>query len=165
MCLIAISSSSLGQLSVVKQTVLKNAHVEAQKMGQKFVDGDYDSFMKFIHPAIMKKSGGLEVMKKMLQTGLGEGTQILSNSIEPPKSLINNDDTTLQCVLDQTMYLIANNVQLKNTSSLIGISYDKGTTWYFINANQEIAALQQMVPELNSKLKIIKNPIPEIVTK
>jgi len=99
----------------------------------------------------------------MLQTGLGEGTQILSNSIESPKYLINKDDSTLQCTLDQTMYLIANDVHLKNTSSLIGISYDKGINWYFINANQEIAALQQMVPELNSKLKIIKNPVPEII--
>jgi hypothetical protein len=63
------------------------------------------------------------------------------------------------------MMLIANGVKIRNNSSLIGIFYDKWTTWYFINKNKNLTNLHQLAPELNTKHKIIENPVLEIIPK
>ena len=91
-------------------------------MGALYKKADFIAFTDYIHPEVLISMGGKDIMLKMLNTGLDPDTKVESYLIQAPVEIINDDDSTLQCSMVQTMVVSTPVNKISAKSSLIGIS-------------------------------------------
>jgi len=133
----------------------------AEQMTNSLVKKDYQTFIKFSHPKIIEMMGGKDIMLNTLNAGLPDGNEIRKVSI------LNVSDTLvvnniIQCTLIEEIEMTVNGGILVFKSNLIGISYDQGNNWYFLDANNQIREqMKELFPELSNRLqlKIFGKPI------
>lgn len=143
-----------------------NAKAEATKMGKALVAKDYISFLKTTPPlALQHTEGGKEAMLKELKTQIDEmaknGTYILRAWPGEPSNLIDTAKE-LQCTIPQYMELKVEGGKVTSETTLIGMSPDKGKTWYFIDvAGKPLNEFRELFPTLSSKLVLppAKEPV------
>lgn len=144
-------------------TAILNISLEQGKiMTESFQTGEYDKFIDFVHPKIIEMTGGRDSMKIMFE-GIGPEVEFISNELTMPNKLIIKD-TLYQCAFDQRQVIRIKEQKFYTLGSLIGISYDSGSNWFFISvASNTLTNLQQKFPELSNDLEIKKQTYPVLI--
>lgn len=139
----------------LKQTVYEQGKV----MGEAFLKKDYNTFLSFTHPKVIELSGGKDSLIKAFQKELGSSIEIISVEIGKPEKIL-KFEKTMQCVIKEKVVIRMSSVKMTNTPKLIGISYDSGVHWYFIEANPNaMEKVKTTFPELDAQ--IIKEVLEE----
>ena len=142
--------------------ILNTALEQGMIMTESFQSGDYDKFIDFLHPKIIEMTGGRDSMKVMFE-GIGPEVEFISNELTMPNKLIIKD-TLYQCAFDQKQVMSIKEKKFFTLGSLIGISYDSGSNWVFINVTSNtLTVLQQKFPELSNDLDIKKQTYPVLI--
>ncbi|HOY33390.1 MAG TPA: hypothetical protein PKW80_16035 [Bacteroidales bacterium] len=127
---------------------------QADSMGYYFVQNDFNNYMKYQHPRLVKKLGGEQSLINILNENVTKnGYQAMSIFNDAPSKIIVTD-TNLQCTLPQKMIMKIGNTKLEILSTLICISYDNGKKWFFINASVPSSVLKEILPEISNELVI-----------
>lgn len=152
-----VSLSSSAQNSVKQQ---------AEQMGNALVRKDYATFITFAYPAIVKEMGGSGKMAAAIEQqmkGMESTAQILSISYGDPSSII-REGKELQCTLPQQMTLKTPQGKVLTKSTLIAISQDEGTRWYFVDIGErDINAVRTSLPNISRKLILPKAEAPQFI--
>ncbi|MFD1143578.1 hypothetical protein ACFQ4C_20795 [Larkinella insperata] len=136
------------------QTIKK----QAETMGQSLLKKDFNTFVQFAHPSILTMAGGKQKMIEGLTQGMKametQGGGILNVAVGEPSTILTTKDG-LQCTLPQVIDLKVPNGKLVSKSTLIAVSTDKGSNWYFIDTSgKDLATMQKVIPSLSSELVI-----------
>ena len=140
----------------------KSAFLAAKRMDDALVSKKYDEYVAFNHPDVIAKVEGgrsglvkqtLEQIKSMEQGG----TYITAAW---PGKILSMVDTAgeWQCSVPLYMNLRIENGTISTTTTLIGISPDKGKRWYFVDisaAGNTLAGVKKLFPKLSSKLVVL----------
>jgi hypothetical protein len=128
-------------------------------MGDALLRRDFRSFvLATTHPKIMEKNGGGEKMIKDMEKQMEQidksGNTIVSAWPGEPSNIIDTAGEW-QCTIPQYMRMKLPAGYLNTETTLVGISPDKGKSWYFIDAaDQTLPAMRKNFPSLSSKLVI-----------
>jgi hypothetical protein len=142
----------------------KSIKSQAETMRQLLLKKDYKAFIKFTYPTLIEVMGGEKKMIELMETGgkkmESEGTKFLNITIGEPTPIIVIENE-LQSTVQQTIELKIPNARMITQSTLIAISTDNGTNWYFVDtAGKDIQAMQRALPNLSSDLVIPERPEP-----
>ncbi len=164
-CLLVAIISSQGQTSKPPPEAVGNLKFSAQKMGKLFIEKNFDQYVKFVHPNILKMFGGqekmIEFLKKSLEETESQGFTFKDVKIGDPSELIISGNE-LQSIIPQILELKTKDGRLLSTSYLLAISGDKGKNWYFIDtAGKTLKQLKTIFPTVSSKLIIPPATQPE----
>jgi hypothetical protein len=141
-----------------------NMKAAADSMATATVKGDYYTLVKYIYPKFTAKTGGKDSLFKRIKSAFenlkNQGITLKDAKIGHPGEvkLIGNKQF---CVLSQQIFLDMNGKVFTSTSSVLGISENKGRQWYFIalqdNGNPEV---DEFFPELKGSLTFPKSTRP-----
>ena len=153
---------SKAQVSAASGVNLKSS---AQQMGKLFVEKNYEQYVKFVHPKILKMFGGeekmIEFLKKSIEETENQGFTFKDVKIGEHSELIVAGNE-LQSIIPQILELKTKDGSLVTTSYLLALSTDKGKKWYFIDtAGKTLEELRSIFPSLSSKLIIPPATQPE----
>jgi hypothetical protein len=150
------------------QDAKSNVKAAAKNMGIALVKKDYKSFVKTTYPKVVEGTeGGYEKMVKDLEVQVAnmekEGTAILAAWPGEPSTMVDTAGE-LQCTIPQKMKLKLPEGTLTTVTTLIGLSPDKGKTWYFMDsADRSLRIMRDMFPNISSRLVIPQSPEPAFV--
>jgi hypothetical protein len=137
----------------------------AERMNSALVNRNYEVFVKTTYPKALEMTPGGEekliaTLKSQIASMDKEGSRIVAAWIGEPSTFIDTADE-LQCTVSQKMALQFESGKLITETTLLAISPDKGTNWYFIDAaDRTIEKMRAVFPNLSSKLVLLKSPQP-----
>jgi hypothetical protein len=131
---------------------------QATWMGNALMTKDYQTFVNYTYPAIMKQMGGrdkmAEAIKKQMQGIEEAGSKIIALSYKNPTTPI-TAGKELQCTITQEMSLQVKGGKVLAASTLIAISKDNGAHWYFVDAgDRDISAVRASMPNISKSLTL-----------
>jgi hypothetical protein len=134
--------------------IKENALKSAVEMSEAFIGGQYDKFIDYMHPDLVKLMGGRDTLKLIFAQSSSQGIEVKKTDIGKPTCIV-FADSSIQCVLPQKQLTHMFGGDYETSGSLVGLSYNKGETWYFINATSaDIANVKKYLPDLSDELKL-----------
>lgn len=136
----------------------QNLKMDAQKMAKAFLAGDYKNFAKYTYPRILAAMGGESRMAATLSKsvdGMGaRGMSLDGITFGEPSKIVKNGKELQATITQHTGIKQAVGTSI-NTSILIAISMDNGSSWTFIDTqNKDMAALRKALPNLSPAITI-----------
>lgn len=166
---LAISVSITAQAQITDMAAAKNsAFLAAKRMDEAMVNRHYDDFVAYMHPKVLATTeGGAAGMSiqigQQVKSIEESGNYITAIYPRMPETVIENNGEW-QCTMGQTMEYRLPDGKIKARTTLVGMSPDKGNTWYFIDAaGRTLKDMQTIFPELSNSLVIPPAPQPEYV--
>lgn len=134
-------------------------------MNHALINRKYETFIKTTYPKALAMTKGGEA--KLIADLAGQmasmdkqGSRIVAAWIGEPSPFIDTAGE-LQCTVPQKMALQFETGKLITETTLLALSPDKGTTWYFIDAaDRDINTMRNIFPNLSSRLVLTKSPEP-----
>lgn len=156
----------LGLTAQPMPTVIKTQAIE---MGKALVNNDLTGYQKYMHPEIIKQSGGAEKMKVMADSAISLfrqfGGSIKRISYGNPAVILSHKKE-LQTTLPQTTFITTAFADIELESTLIAVSQDKGKHWYFIDTQLYGSdKIRQNLPALSPELTIPALQKPRMIPK
>ena len=134
------------------ETLNERIKKEAEAMADALLAKDYEEYINYMHPVLIDAFGGKEKVLKTLKQDILGGAVIESIEFSAPSEPINYLNE-IQCTLNQTIVMNYNGRKFLTNSTLIGISMDNGSKWYFIDASDNtLYELQRNFPNLSNQL-------------
>jgi hypothetical protein len=145
------------------ETVADRARKQAALMYQAFLRGDFDTFVSFTHPKVVRLMGGPEKVKaelaKVLADGKAQGISVRSATVSPPQQITRSGAHAVQAIVPTELVMVAPGKEGRQTSFLLGLSPDDGRTWKFVDtARVGGEAVRKLFPECSPALKIPSRP-------
>jgi hypothetical protein len=143
---------------------------KAQHCADALVQQKHEVFSACTYPLVVEKTGGRDRMIKILKEGSRDmqrkGVSFESAVIDLPIET-KEINQALYAIVPQHIVMNSPAAKLYMDSHLIGVSKDKGKTWYFLDASklQDQQMLEQVLPGLSGKLKIPPARPPRVVKK
>ena len=155
----------LSGLSASAQDISNNIKSQAEKMVTVFKDENYSSLLDYTYPKILEIAGGKEVLesmvKQMMDDMKADGVFVDSATVGEPGAVF-EAGTELHSTITQTVYMKYTGGRMISESTLLAVSMDAGSNWYFLDIKQLTPAMKtQFFPEFNPEL-IIPEPKPLI---
>ncbi|RZK55235.1 MAG: hypothetical protein EOO91_14465 [Pedobacter sp.] len=143
------------------QVYLDNLYKQANEMATAVSKGDYKTLLKYTHPKIIKQMGGTEKATQTLKQAMlamkQQGLQFDKVSIGKVGQTIKSTKD-IQSIVPQILDMKFGTKTIHSNSYLLGISYDAGKNWYFLDTGTtQETELRKMFPEINSKIVIPKS--------
>ena len=131
---------------------------QAMDMARALLKKDYATFVRYMHPDILKKAGGKDKLIQQMDTANAKakqfGAEIKKVVIGNPGVVINYKDA-LQCTLPQTTEMQTAFGSLELETTLIAISNDGGKNWTFIDTSiYNFKEVKESLPHLSPELVI-----------
>lgn len=145
-----------------------SAFQAAKKMDDALVSKKYDEYVDYNHPKVIAQTEGGHsglVMQtvKQIKTMEQGGTYI--TAAWPGKVLsIVDTASEWQCTIPLYMNLRVNSGSISTTTTLIGISPDKGEHWYFVDISaggNTLDGVRKLFPKLSHQLVVLPPSDPE----
>jgi hypothetical protein len=142
----------------------------AKRMGDALVKKDIKTSVKTTYPKVVEATeGGLAKIQAELEKQIAAieqaGNKIVS-AWPGEASVIIDTAGEYQCTIPQYMKMRLSNGMLTTQTTLIGLSPDKGKTWYFIDAvDKTLNQWRSVFPNLSSKLVLKPSPEPKFIPK
>jgi hypothetical protein len=145
-------------------TLIKSQTIE---MGRALIRNDLPGFNKFMHPAIIKLSGGPEKMKQLADTAFSVfrslGGTISKITYGNPEPVVIHQGEW-QTTLTQTTAITTSFADISYQSTLLAISPDKSRNWYFIDSSiYPEAQIRKNLPGISPKL-VLPPPAKPVIT-
>ena len=142
-----------------------NLQIQAGKISQAGVNGEFNIVVDYTYPIIVEKLGGRERMISFLQNDFAQmkadGFELVSVEVGQAKQ-IEEIDGQLFAILPTTMIIKSPQGKARGESSIIGISNDTGINWKFISAiNQE--RFKKVFPKVAEKIQIPDEKPPTLI--
>ncbi|MBC7721817.1 MAG: hypothetical protein H7068_07305 [Pedobacter sp.] len=146
---------------------IKAVKAQANIMVTAMKTQDYKTLVKMTYPKAVAMAGGEAKMLEGMSKGLGQmktqGISFSNATIGEPSTFI-TVGKQLQCTIPDKLEMKMMGGRISTSSTLIGISDDKGKTWTFIDAaGKDLATLRSVIPTLSDKLVITKMQQPQFV--
>ncbi|QYJ67520.1 hypothetical protein [Flavobacterium litorale] len=141
---------------------------QANKMGNAFIAGEYDTFGGYAHPTIVTMMGGKEKMVAEIMRSFelikSKGVAFTAINYGKPTEIIQYEGQ-LQCTLSQTIKMDTDGGKVDAEAILIAVSMDNGENWYFIDpTGNSIDTMRKIIPTLSRSLKIPEGTPPETIS-
>jgi hypothetical protein len=151
-CLLLLSAAGQDSAASVQLTT------QARIMADALISSDYATLADYTYPKVVQMMGGKQKMVKLMDSLFlaykTEGIAFTEINFEPPSSLLNNT-TNLQATIIQHLIMQLPQGRFMQTSTLLGISTDKGLHWKFLDTvHKDAAAIKKVFPGLNPAIKI-----------
>ncbi len=149
------------------QNLSTTIKVQAMDMAKAFMQNDFSTFSKYMHPNIISFAGGKEKMKTKMDSAYATmklfGVSFKRYWIGTPGEIVNYKNQ-LQAVLPESTVMKTPLGELTAETSVIAISTDKGNNWYFIDTNVYKAdKLKSILPDISPELVIPPQKKPKLV--
>lgn len=136
----------------------ENLRLQAKKMAQAFISGDFKTFVAYSYKPMVRGSGGTakieESLRKVVADMKSKGMSFNSITFDEPSKIIKNGKE-LQATIAQHTDIKLLGGRAVSTSTLIAISTDNGVNWTFIDtSNISVEALHEAMPNLSPSIKI-----------
>jgi len=137
----------------------KSAFMAAKSMDEAMMNKHYDDYAAFIHPRVLENveggRAGMTIQVAQQIKDLEESGNLITAVWPNMPETILDTAGEWQCVLPQYMEYRLPEGKIKATTSLIGLSPDKGKTWYFLDvAGRSLAEMRTLFPNVSSKLVV-----------
>ncbi|RYY41073.1 MAG: hypothetical protein EOO08_03435 [Chitinophagaceae bacterium] len=147
-----------------RATVIK---VQAMEMGKALMKNDFNTFVKYMHPAVIAYAGGKEQMKAKMDSAFAMsqrfGVTFKRYFIGNPGRIVSYKNQ-LQALLPQSTTLSMALGDVTMESSFVVISPDGGKNWWFIDTNVYHAdKLKSILPDLSPDIVIPPRSKPKMV--
>lgn len=135
------------------------AFLAAKTMDNALVLKDYDTYVSYNHPDVINGvENGREGMIAMIQKqvhGIEEsGTLVTAVWPRKPEKIIDTAGEW-QCTMQQFIEYRLPEGKITAQTTIIGISPDKGKTWYFVDtADRKLEDVRTLFPNLSSQLDV-----------
>lgn len=135
----------------------KSAFMAAKTMDEALINRQYDDYVVYNHPKVLEQvKGGRAGMAIQIAQQVKEieesGNVITAIWPKMPEIMIDTAgewQTTLQQFMD---YRLPEG-KIRSETTIIGISPDKGKTWYFVDvAGRQLKEIRELFPTLSSQL-------------
>ncbi len=148
---------------------MRSAFIAAKSMDEAMMNKRYDDYAAFIHPRVLEnvKGGraGMTIQVAQQMKELEESGNMVTAVWPNMPTTILDTAGEWQCVMPQYMEYRLPEGKIKATTALIGLSPDKGTTWYFLDvAERNLDQMRELFPNISSKL-VIPAPVGPKFTK
>jgi len=135
---------------------------QANRVGQLFLNDDYNGIIDCIYPKWINVYGKDSVLKGLKVEAIRRKEQeLIIDSIRffNPKKIIDTG-AELQTTISIVLYAYNSKVKVIRHTTAIAISEDKGITWHFIvSSDYDLKLAQKKIPDLSIKLVIPKDTI------
>ncbi len=154
---VAIALLSMGFTSNAQNHYSVQIGMQATEMSKYLLTQNDVEFSKYVIPEIMEKMGGrekfLQIMADLHKEFTEGGMIIKSVDIGQPGAIIDTANT-LQCIVPEITVMTSSQGNIKQTSSLLAFSTDKGNTWKFVDYIEENAEqLRTIIPTISCRHK------------
>lgn len=143
------------------------ALMAARDMCNALLNNNYHAYVQYTHPTVVSMSGGVDQFVGDLQrqmTTLNTSGSVVTKLYPGEPSSIIDTAGELQCTIPQNMEMKIKGGTIITEATIVGISPDRGSTWYFIDANgKDITMIRYVFPTISSKLVIPSAPAPKFV--
>jgi hypothetical protein len=141
-----------GATNDLRQTVRQ----EAQKCADALLAGNYETVIGYTHPRIVQLMGGkgpmLDTLKRGTKDMAAKGVAIEKIAISVPLDP-KTSDGLLYAMIPETMTIKAPGGTITKENMMVGLSYDSGKKWVFIDADALTdPATKAALPELVGKI-------------
>jgi hypothetical protein len=157
-------SQSKVQQQISREESKINLVKQAQSMIAAIKSNDTDSFLEYVHPVVIAKSGGrakfaevLKNIKKELAEN-GPGFEIVDAKCDEPEKLV-GDHEQFAIARMKTIMSIKSGGKMAQPSYLICHSQDGGVSWKFIDGagiKEDRAILLKLLPNFPDVLELPK---------
>lgn len=164
-CRLALLNTTYAQIPDM-DAAKKSAFVAAKTMDDALVTKNYDKYVEFNHPRVLAqveggRSGMVMQVAKQIADIEENGNYITAVWPNMPTVMVDTAGEW-QCSMPQFLEYRLPEGKVKTTTTLIGISPDKGKTWYFLDAaDKTLDDMKKLFPNLSSKLTIAPAKEPE----
>lgn len=129
---------------------------DIEKMGQCLINRDYECYIAYNHPAVLKAYGDKSKMKEQLNLAMrqykddvGEYKKMTFAGIDQ----VFYDNGNIQAIIDQDITVQKSGSEEVERQKILAISEDNGTSWhYIVLAGMNREKVEQLYPNLNSKI-------------
>jgi len=137
----------------------RSAFAAAKTMDEALINKHYDDYAVYNHPKVLQQvQGGRAGMAiqvaKQIQDIEQSGNIITAVWPQMPETVIDTAGEW-QTTLQQFMEYRLPEGKIRSETTIIGMSPDKGKTWYFLDvAGRQLNELKELFPTLSSRLVI-----------
>ncbi|HUJ72894.1 MAG TPA: hypothetical protein VLZ30_11675 [Verrucomicrobiae bacterium] len=129
---------------------------EAQRCADALLSGDYETVIGYTHPRIVELMGGkgpmLETLKRSTKDMAAKGVAVEKIAISVPDQP-KTSGGLLYAMIPETMTIKSPGGTTTKENMMVGLSYDAGKKWVFIDADALTdPATQKALPELVGKI-------------
>lgn len=166
--LMLVSSSVFAQMLEPKtQTLttndrrLETAHHMASQSIAAFRTNDFQAYVRFIHPVMIKDAGGRETMVQITRHSkvtLDEQTDGYDTSVKQPTRLIQGTENLYTIVPQKVTLQLKSDQTINRDSYLLGVSGDNGRTWKFVDGGTDAAKIRQLFPDFPANERLPNEP-------
>lgn len=126
----------------------------AQKCCDALVASDFEAFVAYCHPRLVKVMGGKDAMINVLREGIGEGVTLASASAGEPSPVEDHGSWKI-AILTQSIVLKVPGGRLASKSNLIAVSENGGSNWVFLDGSAyQNPQFAKLFPEIAGKLTL-----------
>jgi hypothetical protein len=120
---------------------------------------DFDTFVRYTHPAVVQSLGGRDKfigwLRKVSASRRAEGYRIVESSAAEPLQIVKAGDELHAVLPLKHVTVREKHGELHSPGYLLGVSDDGGRTWKFINGSALTEKdLRNLLPNYNRKLKL-----------
>ena len=137
--------------------VIQDLKSEAELYLTSYINEDWDTFKKYLHPNVTKMAGGDAMMIRLAGESIQmyKGLGFIFKSVRLAEEIqIADSDEWIQAIVPAVMILESGSQKLELPLKLFGISSDGGKNWSFVDLSQYNAEnIAQFVPEFSDELK------------
>lgn len=144
----------------------KSAFLAAKAMDEALINKHYDDYVVYNHPKVLEQvKGGRAGMAVQIAQQIKDiedaGNTITAVWPKMPETMLDTAGEW-QTTLQQFMEYRLPEGKIKSETTIIGLSPDKGKTWYFLDvAGRTLDDIRQLFPNVSTKLVIPPAKEPE----
>lgn len=160
--LVAILTAARGQAD--------NKHViraEAQKYATAMEHADIETLITFTYPGVIEKFGGKREMMAMMKGRMNDmkasGAVFEPTLLGQPSNTVKAGSET-HCLISQTQTIKGPSGKSKMESTLLAVTKDNGSHWYFISLETYTQqSIKILLPNYNPELKVPAKKPPQFI--
>jgi hypothetical protein len=140
-------------------SVTQKASVAEDSLIALFKRKDWKSYANYMHPSLIKLSGGKEQFVLVLEQAMQALESVNIDSFRKGSVLqIVKVKQQYQCVMETFLQMSINGVTISGSSYDLGFSND-GENWSFLRIDQSMtpAKIKELIPDLSPELKLPKS--------
>lgn len=158
LCSAGLTYNSYAQIEDM-EAAKKKAFIAAKTMDEALINRQYDDYVVYNHPRVLEQvKGGRAGMAIQIAEQIKDieeaGNTITAVWPKMPETMFDTAGEW-QTTMQQYMEYRLPDGKIKSETTIIGISPDKGKTWYFLDAaGRTLNDLKELFPALSSQLVI-----------
>ncbi len=142
--------------TIYGQSSGENLKSQAQQMANYFKTENFEPYVKFVYPEVLKMAGGSANMIKLIEqqlSGMKNAQMAIKDVMMGKPTAIISHNNQLQSTIPQSLVITTPDSKITSKYNLIAISTDSGKNWSFIDTSgKDIQTMRRTFPQLSPEL-------------